>query len=201
MDQAIRAFHERDEYYKDPKLYDSLYAEYTKQVEGLQHQLKAITKILSKQKTNTGMYEYPSSPSLVLHLGELDDKPKEYFEKAKKEVSRKNTLAKQVHQYKMQNVNTSDNEREVEQEYQKFKKKQNRVSSICDKKIQEFKQKDYLSLKGSKSVSDPKDDEEIKVQYVKPIRGNTLPPQYLTETSRYQPSEKERVMISGVLGI
>ena len=75
-----------------------------------------------------------------------------------------------MHQHKMQNVNTSDDEREVEQEYQKFKKKQNRVSSICDKKIQEFEEQDYLSLKGSKSVSDPKDEEEIKVQYVKPIR-------------------------------
>ena len=98
------------------------------------------------------MYEYPSSPSLVLHLGELDDKPKEYFEKTKKEVSCKNSLAKQVHQHKMQNVNTSDDEREVEQEYQKFKKKQNRVSSICDKKIQEFEEQDYLSLKGSKTA-------------------------------------------------
>ena len=77
MDQATKAFHDRDEYHNDPKLYDSLYAEYTKQVEGLQHQLKAITEILSARKTDTGMYEYPSSPSLVLHLGELDDKPKE----------------------------------------------------------------------------------------------------------------------------
>ena len=193
MDQATRAFHERDEYHKDPKLYDSLYAEYTKQVEGLQHQLKAVTEILSARKTDTGMYEYPSSPSLVLHLGELDDKPKEYFEKTKKEVSCKNSLAKWVHQHKMQNVNTSDDEREVEQEYQKFKKKQNWVSSICDKKIQEFEEQDYLSLKGSKSVSDPKDEEEIRVQYVRPIGGNTLPPQYSKEISRYQPSEKERV--------
>ena len=135
MDQATKAFHERDECYRDPKLYDSLYAEYTKQVEGLQHQLKAVTEILSTQKTNTGMYEYPSSPSLALYLEELDDKPKEYFEKTKKEVSHKNSLAKWVHQHKIQNVNTSDNEREVEQEYQRFKKKQNRVSSICDKKI------------------------------------------------------------------
>ena len=71
------------------------------------------------------MYEYPSSPSLVLHLGELVDKSKEYFEKTKKEVSHKNALAKRVHQHKMQNVNTNDDEREVEQEYQKFKKKKN----------------------------------------------------------------------------
>ena len=48
-------------------------------------------------------------------------------------------------------------------------------------------------MKGSKSVSDPNDEEEIKVQYVRPIGGNTLPPQYLKEISRYQPSEKERV--------
>ena len=125
MDQATNAFHERDEYYRDPKLYDSFYAEYTKHVERLHQQLKTVDEILSKRKTDTGIYEYPSSPSLVLHLGELDDKPKEYFEKTKKEVSRKNTLAKQVHQHKMQNVDTSDDERKVDQEYQKFKRKQN----------------------------------------------------------------------------
>ena len=48
-------------------------------------------------------------------------------------------------------------------------------------------------MKGSKSVSDPNNKEEIKVQYVKPIGGNTLPSQYLKEISRYKPSEKERV--------
>ena len=42
-------------------------------------------------------------------------------------------------------------------------------------------------------MSDPNDEEEIKVQYVRPIGGNTLPPQYSKEISRYQPSEKERV--------
>ena len=193
MDQATKAFHERDEYYRDPKLYDSFYAEYTKHVEGLHQQLKTIEEILSKQKTDTGIYEYLSSPSLVLHLGELDDRPKEYFEKTKKEVSHKNVLAKWVHQHKMQNVNTSDDERKVDKEYQKFKRKQNQVSSICEKKIQEIEEQDYLSLKGSGSVSDPNNEEEIKVQYVRPIGGNNLPPQYSKEISRYQPSEKERV--------
>ena len=50
-----------------------------------------------------------------------------------------------------------------------------------------------MSLKGSESVSDPNDEEEIKVQYVKPIGGNILLPQYSKEIRRYQPSEKERV--------
>ena len=48
-------------------------------------------------------------------------------------------------------------------------------------------------MKGSKSVSDLNNEEETKVQCVKPIGGNTLPPQYSKEISRYQPSEKERV--------
>ena len=66
--------------------------------------------------------------------------PKSILRKPRKKCHVKNSLAKWVHQDKMQNVNTSDNEREVEQEYKKFKKKQNRVSSICDKKIQEFEE-------------------------------------------------------------
>ena len=148
---------------------------------------------MSRQKADTGIYEYPSSPSLVLHFGELDDKPKEYFERTKREVSHKNVLAKWVHQHKMQNVNTSDDERKIDQEYQKFKRKQRRVYSICEKKIQEIEEQDYLSLKESRSISDLSNEEEIRVQHVKPIGGNTLPPHYSKEISKYQPSDKERV--------
>ena len=126
-------------------------------------------------------------------MGELDHKPKEYFERTKKEVSHKNVLVKWVHQHKMQNVDTSDDERKVDQEYQKFKKKQSQVYSICEKKIQEIKGQDYLSLRGSWSVSDMSNEAEIKVQHVEPIGGNTLPPHYSKEISRCQPSNKERV--------
>ena len=63
------------------KLYDSFYDEYTRHIEKLHEQLKAINEILCKQKAETGIYEYLSSPSLVLHLGELDNKPREYFKK------------------------------------------------------------------------------------------------------------------------
>ena len=95
-----------------------------KHIEQLCQQLKTINEILSKQKADVGIYEYLSSPSLVLHLGELDDKPKEYFERTKREVTCKNILAKWVHQHKMQNVNMSGDERKIDQEHQKFKRKQ-----------------------------------------------------------------------------
>ena len=48
MDQATKAFHERDEYHRDSKLYDSLYAEYTKHVEKMHQQLTTVDEILSK---------------------------------------------------------------------------------------------------------------------------------------------------------
>ena len=89
MDQVTKTFHERDDYYRNPKLYDSFYAEYTKHIEKLHQQLKTINEILSKQKADMGIYEYPSCPSLVLHLGQLGDKPKEYFERTKREVTHK----------------------------------------------------------------------------------------------------------------
>ena len=113
MDQATKAFHEKDDYYRDPKLYDSFYAEYTKYIEKLHQQLKTINEILSKRKADVGIYEYPSSPSLVLHLGELDDKPKEYLERTKREVAHKNVLAQWEYQHKMQNMDTSDDERKI----------------------------------------------------------------------------------------
>ena len=48
-------------------------------------------------------------------------------------------------------------------------------------------------MKVSKSVSDSRDEEEIRVQHVEPIGENTIPFQYSKEISRYQPSEKERI--------
>ena len=128
----------------------------------------------------------------VLHLGELDDKSKEYFERTKWEVAHKNTMVKQVYQHKMQNVATSNDEKKASQEYQRFKKKQSQVLSICEKRIQEIREQDYLQIRGSRSTSDLGSEEEIKVQYVRPIGGNTIPPQYSREISRYQPSDKER---------
>ena len=50
-------------------------------------------------------------------------------------------------------------ERKIDQEYQKFKRKQSQVYSICEKKKQETKEQDYLSLKGSRSVSDLSNEE------------------------------------------
>ena len=74
-------------------------------------------------------------------MGELDDKPKEYFETTKKEVSHKNALAKWVHQHKMQNVDTSDDERKVDQEYQNFKENKTEFPPFVTRKYKNSKSK------------------------------------------------------------
>ena len=118
----------------------------------------------------------------MLHLGELDDQPREYFERTKWEVAHKNTLAKWVYKHKMQNVATSDDEKQVSQEYQRFKRKQSQVLSICEKKMQEIEEpvlgSKHLQLRETGSISDLDFEEEIKAQHEKPKGENTIPPQY-----------------------
>ena len=59
---------------------------------------------------------------------------------------------------------------------------------------------DYVIIEGSMSsfcletLEDfcKKEEQEILREHVDPIGGNTIPPQYSREISRYQPSDKER---------
>ena len=107
-------------------------------------------------------------------------------------MAHKNTLAKQVYQHKMQNVATSNDEKKVNQEYQRFKRKQSQVLSICEKKMQEVKEQDYLQIRGSRSISDLGSEEEIKVQHVRPIGGILYHPSIQGRLVDTKPSDKER---------
>ena len=110
-----------------------------------------IKDIISKQKQSEGLYKYPSTPSLVSHLREgLDSKPRAYFERTKREVWHQNVLAKKICQHKMKNITTSDNEKEANHEYERFKR-QAQILSICEKRIQEMEDEDYVMLEGSMS--------------------------------------------------
>ena len=124
MDQAAKDFSERDKSCHNLAQYDQAYAEYEQHNEKLHCQLVVVKEILSKQKQSEGLYEYPSTPSLVSHLGEgLDSKPRAYFERTKREVWHQNTLVKTVYQHKMENITTDEDERKVNHEYERFKKK------------------------------------------------------------------------------
>ena len=59
---------------------------------------------------------------------------------------------------------------------------------------------DYVMLEGSmsslhlKSLEGSQEEKEPKIskEYIKPIGGDTIPPQYSKEISQYQPSDSER---------
>ena len=200
MEQATKAFNERDKCSQNLAQYDQYYAEYEQHDKKLNQQLVMIKDALVKQKKDMGLYEYPSTPSLVSHLGEcLDSKPRAYFERTKREVWHKNTIAKWVYQHKLENVTTSDDEREINCEYERFKKKHSQILSICEKRIQDLEDEDYVMLEDSMSSlhleslkGSQKEEPEITREYVKLIGGDTIPPQYSKEISRYQPSDSER---------
>ena len=87
MDQAAKAFSERDKSCQD-------LAQYEQHNKKLHCQLVVVKEMLSKQKQSEGLYEYPSTPSLVSHLGEgLNSKSRAYFERTKREVWHQNILA------------------------------------------------------------------------------------------------------------
>ena len=162
LDQAIKAFHEKDEYYWDVTQYDEFYAEYSEHNERLQRQLERIGDILSAQKS-TGLYEYPSTPNLFSHLEEgLDSKTRDYFENTKREVWHKNALAKRIYQHKLGKVENSKDEWKVNHEYQKFRKKQSWILSICDKRIQSMEDGDYVIIEGSMSSLHPESLEDFQ---------------------------------------
>ena len=85
----------------------------------------------------------------------------------------------------MENVTTSEDEGEANHEYERFKKKQSRILSICEKRIRDLEDEDYVMLEDSMSSlhlesleGSQKEEPEISREYVKPIGGNTIPPQY-----------------------
>ena len=152
MDQATKAFNERDRACQDLAQYDQVYAEYEKHNEKLHQQWVIIKDILNRQIQSEGLYEYPSTPSLVSHLEEgLDSKPRAYFKKTGREVWHQNMLAKKVYQHKVKNITTSDAEKEANHDYERFKKRQAWIFSICKKRIQEMEDEDYVMLEGSMS--------------------------------------------------
>ena len=100
----------------------------------------------------------------------------------------------------MENITTDEDERKVKHEYERFKKRQARILSICDKRIRDVEDGDYVMLEGSmsslhlKSLEDSQEEKEPKIskEYIKSIGEDTIPPQYSKEISQYQPSDSER---------
>ena len=91
----------------------------------------------------------------------------------------------------MKNIATDEDERKVNHDYERFKKGQAHILSICDKRIRDMEDGDYVMLEGPmsslhlESLGGSQEEKEPKIskEYIKPIVGDTIPPQYSKEIS------------------
>ena len=67
--------------------------------------------------------------------------PGNILKKTKWEVTHKNALTKWVYQHKMQNVVTSDDERKIDQEYQKLKRNKVKFLLFVKRKYEKLENK------------------------------------------------------------
>ena len=175
----------------------------------LYDQFEVITSMLGlpfKETLNT----YPTLDPIMkmVEQEDLREKGESFFEELMGEVEIKNAIAEKVYQNKSLVVTSSVGETEMIKEYEEYKKESKRLIDICKKMIDKrSKRKEYEQLEQPHGVPDVKPiskkelDEKIREALIIPkeaqnIGGNTIPPQYSREMSRYEPpipvKEKEK---------
>ena len=175
----------------------------------LHAQFEVVTSMLGVPFKET-LDSYPSLNSImrVVEQEDLRDKGESFFEELLGEIEIKNAIAAKVYQNKSLKVTDSKQETGITKEFEEYKKESEKLIDFCkimmDKRS---KREEYEELEQPQGVPDVKPiskeelDEKIKEAWITPeeaqnIGGNTIPPQYSREISRYEPpipvKEKEK---------
>ena len=169
-------------------------------------QFEVITSMLALPFKET-LDTYPTLDPImrVVEQEDLREKGESFFE----ELMRiKNAIAGKVYQNKSLVVTSSVGETEITKEYEEYKKERRRLMNFCRRMVdKKGEREEYEELEQPQGVPDVKPiskkelDEKVKEALIKPkeaqnIGGNTIPPQYSREMSRYEPPipvrEKEK---------
>ena len=153
---------------------------------------------------------YPSLGNLmdVIQQEDMGDKNREYFQEMAKEVKIKDDIAQKVLNNRLSVIKTPAEKGKTNLQYKEYQKESINLLDFCEKMMgKREKETDSIELEQPegvpkvKEISKEKLNEKLKEiidqpQYVKPIGGNTLPPYYSREMSRYEPpnpvKQKER---------
>ena len=124
------------------------------------------------------------------------------------EIEIKNAIAAKVYQNKSLEVTNSKEETKITREFEDYKKESRKLMDFCKRMmVKRGRREEYGQLEQPQGVPDVKPiskkelDEKIKEALITPkkaqnIGENTIPPQYSTEISRYEPpipvKEKEK---------
>ena len=153
---------------------------------------------------------YPSLEYVmdIVQQEDLTDKNREFFQELMREIEIKNAIAQKVLNNRLAAVGNLEEEAEVNLQHKEYQKESSRLLRFC-RKMTETKDKEvrYTELEQPEGVPDVKSITEkelgqklreacIEPQQINPIGGNTIPPYYSREVSRYEPpipvQEKEK---------
>ena len=178
-----------------------------------------IDKLNQKFETVVAMLNLPFKKSLmtypsleyvmdIVQQEDLTDKNREFFQELMREIEIKNAIAQKVLSNRLVAVGNSEEEAEVNLQHKEYQKESFRLLRFCRKMIEKkAKEAGYIELEQPEGVSDVKPITEkeleqklreahVEPQHVDPIGGDTIPPYYSREVSRYEPpipvQEKEK---------
>ena len=195
---------------EDPKTRSQRYLiQFNELMDKLNQEFETVVAMLNLPFEKSLM-TYPSLEYVmdIVQQEDLTEKNREFFQELMREIEIKNAIAQKVLSNRLAEVGNSEEEGEVNLQHKEYQKESFRLLRFC-RKIIEKKDKEagYIELEQPKGVSDVKSITEkeldqklreahVEPQQVDPIGGDTIPPYYSREVSRYEPpipvQEKEK---------
>ena len=195
---------------EDPKTRSQKYLiQCNELMDRLNQQFETVVVMLNLPFEKTLM-TYPSLEYVmdIVQQEDLSDKNREFFQELMREIEIKSAIAQKVLNNRLAAVGNSEEEAEVNLQHKEYQKESFRLLRFCRKMIEKKdKEAGYIELEQPegvpdvKSITEKKLDQKLKEacvepQQVEPIGGDTIPPCYSREISRYEPpipvQEKEK---------
>ena len=200
---------------EDPKTRSQKYLiQLNELMDKLNQQFETVVAMLNLPFEKSLM-TYPSLEYVmdIVQQEDLTDKNREFFQELMREIEIKNTIAQKVLSNRLAAVGNSEEEAAVNPQHKEYQKERFRLLRFCRKMIKKKdKEAGYIELEQPGGVPDVKSIKEkeldqklrearVEPQQVDPIGGNTIPPYYSREVSRYKPpipvQEKKKQESSG----
>ena len=197
---------------EDPKKRSQKYLiQFNELIDKLNQQFQTVVALLNlpfeKSLMTYRSLEYVMN---IVQQEDLSDKNREFFQELMREVEIKNAIAQKVLNNRLAAVANSKEEAEVELQHKEYQKVSFRLLGFCRRMIEKKdKEAGYIEFDQPEGVPnvEPITEKEldqklrealIEPQQVKTVGGNTIPPHYSREMSRYESpipvKEKEKKM-------
>ena len=201
VENEIYSVHLQNYKQEDPKTRSQKYLiQFNELMDKLNQQFETVVAMLNLPFEKSLM-TYPSLEYVmdIIQQEDLTDKNREFFQELMKEVEIKNAIAQKVLSNRLAAVGNLEEEAEVNLQHKEYQKESFRLLRFCRKMIEKKdKEAGYIGFEQPEGVPDvePITEKELDQQQVDPIGGDTIPPYYSREISRYEPpipvKEKEK---------